>query len=144
MKLDSVSHSLLRAISATACTAAQAQRAIRADGHDETHADVQRALHRLGALQLASVDDTFHWSATAYGMATSQNLGPANVPRTYTAAPLTQHEILAQQTPSLPRSSLGTGDLRPPVMRPGSEVALQLPSRNGSERRWPDGRRDVV
>ena len=43
--------------------------------------------------------------------------------------------------PSRPRCHLGSGDERPPVLRPGSGDALKLPSRFGSELRWPDGRR---
>jgi len=34
----------------------------------------------------------------------------------------------------------GSGDLRPPVPRPGSLDAAALPSRMGQRLRWPDGR----
>ena len=101
-------------------------------------------LQRLGAQSLASVDDSFHWSATAYGMALAQNLGPANVPKTYTAPALTSHDLLAQQTPSRRRLRFGNGDIRPPVLRPGAEVALALPSRYGDTLVYADGRREQV
>lgn len=35
---------------------------------------------------------------------------------------------------------MGSGDARPPVMRPGATLANTLPSRTGSVLRWPDGR----
>lgn len=42
-------------------------------------------------------------------------------------------------TPS--RSSvMGSGDQRPPVLRPGCMMAASLPSRVGRTLRWPDGR----
>jgi hypothetical protein len=144
LKLDPISHSILRVISASACTAVHVMRAIRADGHDIPHSEVLRILHRLSAQMLASDDERDTWSASAYGMAISQGLGPANVPLPTTPSVPTPHEVLAQQTPARPRSSLGTGDLRPPVMRPGADVALKLPSRTGGERRWPDGRREAA
>lgn len=36
--------------------------------------------------------------------------------------------------------AMGSGDARPPVHRPGSLLAHQMPSRTGSVLRWPDGR----
>ena len=36
--------------------------------------------------------------------------------------------------------AMGSGDARPPVMRPGAAVAASLPSRTGKLLRWPDGR----
>lgn len=35
---------------------------------------------------------------------------------------------------------MGTGDRRPPVLRPGCMRANTLPSRTGRWLRWPDGR----
>lgn len=35
---------------------------------------------------------------------------------------------------------MGSGDKRPPIKRPGSERAAQLPSRVGNRLYWPDGR----
>jgi hypothetical protein len=142
VKLDSVSHSILRAIATTSCTAAVVMRAIRADGHDIPHSEVLRVLHRLSAQMLATSDEQHQWSASAYGMAVSAGIGPANVPIIVTTSAPTAHEVLAQQTPTRPRSSLGNGDLRPPVMRPGADVALRLPSVINGVRRWPDGRRE--
>lgn len=43
-------------------------------------------------------------------------------------------------TSSRPGTYLGSGDQRPPVLRPGSSAAGQLPSRMGATLRWPDGR----
>ena len=39
-----------------------------------------------------------------------------------------------------PRAGLGSGDARPALHRPGSDVCHQLPSRVGNQLRWPDGR----
>lgn len=36
--------------------------------------------------------------------------------------------------------SMGSGDAKPPRLRPGSDVASRLPSRVGDTLRWPDGR----
>jgi hypothetical protein len=38
----------------------------------------------------------------------------------------------------------GTGDLRPPVYRPGSDAAAKLPSRIGNRLHYPDGRVELV
>lgn len=38
------------------------------------------------------------------------------------------------------RMALGTGDMRPPVMRPGSMSSTQHPSRRGERLYYPDGR----
>jgi len=40
--------------------------------------------------------------------------------------------------------AMGSGDARPPVMRPGATLANTLPSRTGSVLRWPDGRVTMV
>lgn len=40
--------------------------------------------------------------------------------------------------------AMGSGDARPPVMRPGATVAASLPSRTGKLLRWPDGRVTMV
>lgn len=34
---------------------------------------------------------------------------------------------------------LGSGDARPPVIRPGAHLCSHLPSRVGNSLRWPDG-----
>ena len=34
---------------------------------------------------------------------------------------------------------LGSGDARPPVIRPGAHLCGHLPSRVGNSLRWPDG-----
>lgn len=43
-------------------------------------------------------------------------------------------------TQSARRPSLGTGDMRAPIDRPGSDRALTFPSRVGERLYWPDGR----
>ena len=35
--------------------------------------------------------------------------------------------------------ALGSGDARPPVIRPGAHLCGHLPSRVGNSLRWPDG-----
>ena len=35
--------------------------------------------------------------------------------------------------------ALGSGDARPPVIRPGAHLCSHLPSRVGNSLRWPDG-----
>ena len=35
--------------------------------------------------------------------------------------------------------ALGSGDARPPVIRPGAHLCSHLPSRTGNQLRWPDG-----
>ena len=42
------------------------------------------------------------------------------------------------------RVSMGNGDRKPPVPRPGAMDALQLPSRMGSRLIWRDGRVEQV
>jgi hypothetical protein len=38
------------------------------------------------------------------------------------------------------RMTMGTGDMRPPVMRPGCMSSMQHPSRRGERLYYPDGR----
>ena len=45
---------------------------------------------------------------------------------------------------SRPHLRMGSGDSRPPVLRPGSEDAARLPSVRGRWRYWPDGRKEPV
>ena len=45
-----------------------------------------------------------------------------------------------QMTIGRPGACLGSGDKRPPVLRPGCGKFGQLPSRMGATLRWPDGR----
>lgn len=40
-----------------------------------------------------------------------------------------------------PGARQGSGDARPPVVRPGSQHGDMLPSRVGNYLQWPDGRR---
>lgn len=42
------------------------------------------------------------------------------------------------------RVSMGNGDRKPPLHRPGSDVAYTLPSRVGSRLIYPDGRMEVI
>jgi len=35
--------------------------------------------------------------------------------------------------------ALGSGDARPPIIRPGASMCSHLPSRTGQHLRWPDG-----
>lgn len=42
------------------------------------------------------------------------------------------------------RVSMGNGDSKPPVLRPGAMDALQLPSRMGSRLVWRDGRVELT
>ncbi len=42
------------------------------------------------------------------------------------------------------RVSMGNADRKPPVHRPGSDRAYELPSRVGSRLIYPDGRVEVV
>lgn len=44
-------------------------------------------------------------------------------------------------TASRPGAHQGSGDARPPVLRPGCQRAQTLPSRVGHYLQWPDGRR---
>ena len=53
-----------------------------------------------------------------------------------------QVEAAVKLQPSRPRRGLGTGDARPPVLRPGALDAMQWPSRIGRELVWTDGRRE--
>ena len=50
---------------------------------------------------------------------------------------LIRHELLTTSRRGL---YLGSGDMRPPVMRPGADTLAQRPSRMGNTLRWPDGR----
>lgn len=47
-----------------------------------------------------------------------------------------QRELLTQSR----RVSMGNGDRKAPVLRPGAMDAMQLPSRMGSRLVWRDGR----
>lgn len=42
-------------------------------------------------------------------------------------------------TTSARRTGLGTGDMRKPIDRPGSDRAFTFPSRVGERLYWPDG-----
>lgn len=39
---------------------------------------------------------------------------------------------------------MGSGDAKPPVLRPGAERCAELPSRMGNRLHWPDGRTEVI
>ena len=42
------------------------------------------------------------------------------------------------------RMTMGTGDMRPPVMRPGCMSSMQHPSRRGERLYYPDGRVTLI
>lgn len=46
--------------------------------------------------------------------------------------------------PCMPRRLLGNGQTRPPVLRPGADMASTLPSRFGNKLRYPDGREEAL
>jgi hypothetical protein len=51
-----------------------------------------------------------------------------------------QRELLTQSR----RVTMGNGDRKAPVLRPGAMDAMQLPSRMGSRLVWRDGRVESV
>ena len=51
-----------------------------------------------------------------------------------------QRELLTQSR----RVSMGNGDRKAPVLRPGALDAMQLPSRMGSRLVWRDGRVEML
>lgn len=51
-----------------------------------------------------------------------------------------QRELLTQSR----RVTMGNGDCKAPVLRPGAMDAMQLPSRMGSRLVWRDGRVESV
>ncbi len=136
-----IEHAVLRVLASMECTAIRVHQAIRATWPTSTRADVMHVLARLEAQGLVDRNDNHQWRTTPRGQDTALGLGPATgLLPIHDSAQLTAHQLLARDTPSRPRSSLGTGDMRPPVMRPGADVAARLPSRMGAWRRWPDGR----
>jgi hypothetical protein len=71
----------------------------------------------------------------------------AQAPRRYAADPAAvlhpdAHARISRELLTTGRGGLhlGSGDVRPPVMRPGADTLAKRPSRMGDTLRWPDGR----
>ena len=52
---------------------------------------------------------------------------------------LSSHGGASAMTTGRGLPALGSGDARPPVIRPGAHLCGHLPSRTGNHLRWPDG-----
>lgn len=141
--LNKLQHAVLRALASVRGSNATALHQALADQFPSTRRPaISEALTQLEDMGLARAYDKNEWQTTNGGQAVALGIGPANTRRE--GGQPTSHELLAMATPSRPRTSMGTGDRRPPVLRPGSEVALQLPSRMGSELRYPGGRTEAA
>lgn len=106
------------------------------------------ALDNLRDLGLVLLDRSMRparWCITDEGLITARKLGPYGDPPAANDAqarsPITGQPaaIDVEHQPCRRRLTLGTGDRRPPKLRPGSEVAAVLPSRWGDRLRWADG-----
>lgn len=90
------------------------------------------ALHRLESRQLVWRDSREMWRISPEGEQHLQKLEAAAVQPA--AQPV---EVVTPRVPCAQvRRSLGTGDARPPVLRPGAMDAMALPSLVGQQRRW--------
>lgn len=80
-----------------------------------------------------------HYMCSDAGSTLARQLGPVGAasPEPGAAEPTATN---GQHAPLRHRSSMGTGDQRPPVRRPGSADARNLPSRLGDHLHWPCGR----
>lgn len=108
------------------------------------------ALDNLRDLGLVVLDRSMRparWCITDEGLVMARKLGPYGDPPAANDAqargPITGQPVAldVEHQPCRRRLTLGTGDRRPPMHRPGSEVAAALPSRVGGWLHWPDGRR---
>lgn len=101
-------------------------------------------LQPLQGARLIDRERKSRWSATPAGRAMAVQLGSLGAALDHQARQLGHHEELQRATPCRPRGAMGSGDLRPPMHRPGSEDALGLPSRVGGWLVWRDEKREAV
>lgn len=77
-----------------------------------------------------------HYMCSDLGSTLARELGPLDAAGPVPAEPAAPN---GPPAPMRHRSNMGTGDLRPPVRRPGSADARNLPSRMGDRLHWPCG-----
>lgn len=142
-KLTDLQWAVLRVLSMVReSTTTIVHQALLSQWPENRRSDVSAAMHQLEARQLVRCNDERQWTTTAAGQALA-TAAPAGMPARGDRLP-SEHEMLARTTPCRPRRALGTGDARPPVLRPGAEQALALPSRMGGVLCWRDGKREVA
>lgn len=151
--VGSVQHAALRLLAATELTAPHLK-GVLADGQAytarELHRKVLEPLRELGLVLAERGTNPPLWAVTHEGAEVARRLGPFGKragAADATAAPAQTDDATPATTISAHsrrRLTLGTGDQRPPKLRPGSDDAAKLPSRMGKWLVWPDGSRTAA